>query len=591
MKQIFREALLVSLLVAGGTSFTCATAIATEVSVNTKAAQLQNVQGQQAVAPATTVEPSVLNRRDSTTKNLANYQTGTIFVAQSSRNSDRDGTKVEPMTQPEAEPGVDDPDPKQPLAQVNSVSQLSDVQPTDWAFQALQSLVERYGCIAGYPNGTFRGNRAMTRYEFAAGLNACLDRVNELIAAGTSDLVRKEDIATLQRLQQEFGAELTAVRGRVDNLEAQTAQLEANQFSTTTKLTGQVIFDLNGGTSTSRRVRDPNIVFISRARLNFTTSFTGKDQLFTQLQFGSNTSETNTSPDNAGAYFAGLGTFSGLDYAFGTPSVSLRRLRYNFPVGKDLQVSIFPRANIGDYVDLNSYANDSASDFSASWAVNDYLVLGGDPTGAGLALTYNPNQGPVTITAAYRATSGSTPTSQGRFRNGEFGDPYLSAAEIAFAPTKSFTGRVLYTYGSDGGNRFSGIGFNFEYAIVKKFAIFGRFGHVFDYAPSAIVSGFDDPGFISNSVITNRAKPNYWMAGFALPDLFITGALAGVAVGEPFIDNSIGNGTEKNLEAFYRYPINDHITITPSFQVIVSPGNAISQGTDYIGSLRTVFRF
>jgi hypothetical protein len=39
--------------------------------------------------------------------------------------------------------------------QVTSVSQLSDVQPTDWAFQALQSLVERYGCIAGYPDGTF----------------------------------------------------------------------------------------------------------------------------------------------------------------------------------------------------------------------------------------------------------------------------------------------------------------------------------------------------------------------------------------------------------------------------------------------------
>ncbi|MDJ0621185.1 MAG: iron uptake porin, partial [Calothrix sp. MO_192.B10] len=64
-------------------------------------------------------------------------------------------------------------------SQVTSVSQFSDVQPTDWAFQALQSLVERYGCIAGYPNGTYRGNRALTRYEFAAGLNACLDRVNE----------------------------------------------------------------------------------------------------------------------------------------------------------------------------------------------------------------------------------------------------------------------------------------------------------------------------------------------------------------------------------------------------------------------------
>ncbi|BCX10802.1 MAG: hypothetical protein KatS3mg066_4661 [Fischerella sp.] len=98
-------------------------------------------------------------------------------------------------------------------SQVTSVSQLSDVQPTDWAFQALQSLVERYGCIAGYPNGTYRGNRPMTRYEFAAGLNACLDRVNEIIATATSELVTREDLATLQRLQEEFSAELATLRG------------------------------------------------------------------------------------------------------------------------------------------------------------------------------------------------------------------------------------------------------------------------------------------------------------------------------------------------------------------------------------------
>ena len=90
--------------------------------------------------------------------------------------------------------------------QVTSVSQFSDVQPTDWAFGALQSLVERYGCIAGYPNSTYRGNRALTRYEFAAGLNACLDRINELIATATSDLVRKEDLAVLQKLQTDFAA-------------------------------------------------------------------------------------------------------------------------------------------------------------------------------------------------------------------------------------------------------------------------------------------------------------------------------------------------------------------------------------------------
>ncbi|WP_273247326.1 iron uptake porin, partial [Limnospira indica] len=128
------------------------------------------------------------------------------------------------------------------MEQVTSVSQLSDVQPTDWAFQALQSLVERYGCIAGYPDGTFRGNRAMTRFEFAAGLNACLERVNELIAASVANLVTREDLAVLQRLQEEFAAELATLRGRVYALEARTAELEANQFSTTTKLRGEVVF-------------------------------------------------------------------------------------------------------------------------------------------------------------------------------------------------------------------------------------------------------------------------------------------------------------------------------------------------------------
>ena len=89
---------------------------------------------------------------------------------------------------------------------VTSVSQLSDVRPTDWAFTALQSLVERYGCIAGYPDRTFRGNQATSRYEFAAGLNACLDKINEIISAGLADKVSKEDLATLQKLQEEFAA-------------------------------------------------------------------------------------------------------------------------------------------------------------------------------------------------------------------------------------------------------------------------------------------------------------------------------------------------------------------------------------------------
>ena len=83
--------------------------------------------------------------------------------------------------------------------QVTSVTQFSDVYPTDWAYQALAGLVETYGCVAGYPNGTFCGNRAMTRFEAAALLNACLDRVTEV----TDEL---------RRLMSEFETELASLR-------------------------------------------------------------------------------------------------------------------------------------------------------------------------------------------------------------------------------------------------------------------------------------------------------------------------------------------------------------------------------------------
>ncbi|PSB34473.1 hypothetical protein C7B82_02550 [Stenomitos frigidus ULC18] len=172
----------------------------------------------------------------------------------------------------------------EPMAQVTSVSQLSDVKPTDCAFQSLQSLVERYGCIVGYPDKTYRGNRALTRYEFAAGLNACLDRVNELIAAGTADLVKKEDLVALQKLQEEFASELATLRGRVGALEARTATLEKQQFSTTTKLSGEVIFSLASAYGAAPGFNDAQPALNNRVRLNLTTSFTGKDLLITGLQ-------------------------------------------------------------------------------------------------------------------------------------------------------------------------------------------------------------------------------------------------------------------------------------------------------------------
>ena len=56
------------------------------------------------------------------------------------------------------------------------------MQPDDWASRALQSLIWRYGIVTGYPNGKFLGNRALSRYEFAAALSAVVRQLEGAIA-------------------------------------------------------------------------------------------------------------------------------------------------------------------------------------------------------------------------------------------------------------------------------------------------------------------------------------------------------------------------------------------------------------------------
>ncbi|WP_216904925.1 iron uptake porin, partial [Synechococcus sp. CCY 9618] len=87
---------------------------------------------------------------------------------------------LSPVVVQAAELNLDDVNKYVSREQVTSINQFSDVKPTDWAYQALSNLIDRYGCVAGYPNGTYKGGQAMTRYEAAALLNACLDRITEV---------------------------------------------------------------------------------------------------------------------------------------------------------------------------------------------------------------------------------------------------------------------------------------------------------------------------------------------------------------------------------------------------------------------------
>lgn len=520
---------------------------------------------------------------------------------------------------------------------VTSVSQLSDVKPTDWAFTALQSLVERYGCIAGYPDRTFRGQRSLTRFEFAAGLNACLDKINEILTAGLADKASKEDLAALQKLQEEFAAELAVVKGRVDALESKTATLEAQQFSTTTKLSGQAIFAITGGNGGGGRFFSSNVgalpgaagngafsipsgnvntTFNSRIRLDFNTSFTGSDLLITRLEAGNGGGTAGNILGNVPAGDVGnLGfdTF-GLDYAGASSNFTLAKLRYDFKLGQDFKVSVGPVMHVYDHVDLNSFANNEAVDFSSTFFINNPLTVLVNPQtgGAGAAFDWNPGNGPFSIRAVYiaanasdaaaglnRSAINSVVTTGGIVTNrGLFGDPYQGTIELEFAPKDGdkkgpFAIRLQYTNASISNLDFNTGGVNVEWAFAKGAALFGRYGFGSIGSRNGVPANINPAlnNFVNANVTATSISPQTWMFGFAFPDLFKPGALAAIAIGQPFISSQVGNSSQTNLELFYNFPISNNITITPDIQVIFNPNNNSANGTVTVGTLRTVFTF
>lgn len=463
------------------------------------------------------------------------------------------------------------------IGQVTSVSQLRDVQPTDWAFQALQSLVERYGCIAGYPDGTYRGNRAMTRYEFAAGLNACLDRVNELIASATADLVTQEDLAVLQRLQEEFQAELATLRGRVDALEARTSELEANQFSTTTTLAGSVTFDLGSafaGEVGGVDVED-EVTFGSDVTLTLNTSFTGRDLLTMDLNAGNiqGYGDRTGAPETAVDYEGDTGNIFVLD-----------NLWYNFPVGSasvyvgtvDLEADeVAPTtANLMD---------DAIGDYFGGSNPLSYNLVSGAGAGFNLPLGNSLN-----VAAAYL---GSEANSAGNDL-GLTGGDNTAFAQLTFTPGDKLViaGTYNRAYYSEGG----GIADGTESYSVDAFGINAGYA----ISSNISISGWAGWGSADSKDSDADAELFNWAVLLGFPDLFREGNFGGVSVGgfTSVTDESGDAFTETEdipflAQAFYRLQLSDSISVQPGVFYIANPGGDDDNDNVWIGSLRTSFSF
>lgn len=535
---------------------------------------------------------------------------------------------------------LSDIQPPDPMDQVTNVSQLRDVQPSDWAYEALRSLVERYGCIAGYPDGTFRGNRAMTRYEFAAGLNACLQQVERLIASNTADFATKQDLATLQRLIEEFRPELETLRTRVASLEGRTAFLENHQFSTTTKLNGQAIMAAVGASGGSPDGKDGNIILVDRVRLNFQTSFTGKDTLIIGLQaynflgdpFGGNSLQNTLFPGST--LTEGMTKlsfepqFAGFDpkdlSSVGANSVNLYKLLYIFPVAKRFTVFAAPAVEVSDaFPAITPFADEGQDALSRFAGYNPVVRVSGGTSGTGLAsaagFIWNISD-QLDLRALYGSVNANIPgdapdvlpgVSGTPLGSGLFGGSSVVSAQLTIKPTKSLDIGLNYAnsyheinilgIGSaqSSANALGGLALGTPVKLNSLGASL-----TWRFAPKVAFSTYGAYIFVKDSSGRVDATSDFasWMVGLHFNDLFKEGNAAGIIFGMPIyrvaaggdasLDAlSVDRATPYHLEAYYRFKVSNNISITPGAFVLFNPEGDSRNDTTTVGVLRTTFTF
>ena len=518
------------------------------------------------------------------------------------------------------------------FAQVNSVSSLTDISPTDWAFQAVRNLVERYRCIEGFPDNTFRGDRPLTRYEFAAALNKCLDRVLALVDGGTE--LEPEELGTVGNLQEEFQAELASLRARAGDLETRLADIEGQQFSTTTKFRGEASFAVSGVLGDERADGgdlDEITVLNARVRLFFDTSFSGKDILVTRLDAlttvpfgpgeGDDPNVTGTSMTRTAFDEGSEGTFR------------LGKLFYSFPIingkshgdeehgdeeeeghshGAEGQLAAIIDAVGGEFNENFTNFNEFFSEeltgaISRFGRFNPIYYQGLEGTGASLSYKLGDF---ATLSAGYLAPDGNDPEQS----EGLFNGSYAAMAQLAFLPGEKFQFGLTYVrsffpegeivvsgetgselanvpFGEDVATTADHFGAQFSAEIASFFTLSGWAGLT---RAHAVDDGFNEEGgFVSDG---DDATILNWAVTLAFPDVGPEGSLAGIIIGQPpkVTDNDGGPDDEDtawHIEAQYRYQVNDNIAINPGIFVILNPEHDADNDTIVVGTIRTIFEF
>ncbi len=502
-------------------------------------------------------------------------------------------------------------DPAASKEQVAGISQFADLRPTDWAYQALSNLIERYGCVAGYANGSFQGGQSISRYEAAALLNACLDRVTEVTDQ-------------LKKLIKEFEQELAVLRGRVDGLEARLGELEASRFSPTTKLSGLATFVVGANSfsgsaidsnANSLRLRPdelsglpPSAVPLPNAtsftydlQLTLNTSFNGKDLLSTVLRGG------NFGSSVFGGEPEAL-KLSQLEIAFqedaGPNVVGIDKLFYQFPLGAGFTATLGPRVGQENMLAL------WPSVYPADTILNVFSVNGAPAAynknlGAGAGLWWQGKN--LSISANYVAANGNDANSgeggiaskgsgaTGTIQVGYGSEQWGLAAIWSYVQSgnASLPGATLFTH--------SAIDLNSE-ARTNAFGLSGYWQpQASGWAPSLSLGwGINSTTYGASQPAGSLANSQSWMAGIQWSDVFVKGNNFGMAVGQPVFATSLTGSAAPDdggliWEWWYKFQVTDNITVTPALIYLSRPLGQATPASESLsqfgGLIKTSFKF
>ncbi|NJN11666.1 MAG: carbohydrate porin [Richelia sp. RM2_1_2] len=500
-----------------------------------------------------------------------------------------------------------------PMSQVTSVSELDDVSSNHWAFDALQSLASRHNCAIAYSNGTFAGERVINRNQFAVGIDTCVQKINELIASKGANTVDEQDLIILQRLQNEFRAELNQLQERIISLEERTSELKANQFSPTTRFFGQAITSLQA-TNTNQvdlfprdgipeRTAQTNLTFANSMQLTLATSFTGRDLLLTGLYAGNLGSSASSLFTNMGR----LGFESDTDN-----DVFVNDLSYRFPISDNLGVVVGAAGvnPINTFRGINPLEGSGEGAISAFAQRNPILGIGSGTGGIGFDWQINQD---ISLQAVYSAQFPSFAADKNV--GGLFGGRHTFAAQLTAAPTNNIDVGVHYLYShSPDGLLATGIG---DAQLTSPFAPTTGFDTqavgatiAWRINPNLQLGGWGGWTFSNPEDIQGRVETNNWAVFAAFPNLGKQGNLGGIIVGQPpkitssslpdgfnfpnFSDNGIPGGrdaTSLHVEMFYRAQLNQNLDLTPGFFVVFNPDHNQSNDALIVGALRATFRF